>query len=97
MDSYTMDVEAWLRECGPRNSHDAYCIEQAVLRIGERQEGYVVEENDGLCFVRFSGSPVALCISDADALDLFLDRLRTPYAYDLDTQRYLDRQRFGRA
>ena len=97
MDSYTMDVEAWLRECGPQTSHDAYCIEQAVLRIGEKQKGYVVEENDGLCFVRFSGSPVALCLSDADGLDLFLDRLRTPYAYDLDTQRHLDRQRFGRA
>jgi hypothetical protein len=34
MDSYTMDVEARLRECGPKNSHDACCIAQAVLRIG---------------------------------------------------------------
>ena len=99
MNTYTTNMAGWLKACGPSCSNEAFCIEQCILNVGERYGSYRANQDDGLIFLVHLEKQLPLCLSCADAVDNFLSLLRSPYSYDLNTQRELDAARLasGRA
>lgn len=87
----TTDFEEWLEYSDIQNADEAHSVEQAIL-TGDNWGGYYIKENRGQIFLYSDSHDCVLRLASENAKAAFLKRLQEPYEFDLDTQRWIDKQ-----
>lgn len=88
----TTSFEEWMEESDIQDADEAHSVEQAIINIGENWGGYYTKQNGIQIFLYSDSHDCILRLANDKAVRLFLKQLQEPYEFDLDTQRWIDKQ-----
>lgn len=88
---YTTSFDEWLEASDIQDSDEAHSVREAILS-GENWGGYHSEKKNGQIFLYSDSHDCVLRLASEDAKSAFIKRLESAYNFDLDTQRWFDKQ-----